>query len=139
MRLTVFGYIGIVLFIVGIVLVVFAIREHRTNQTFITRAVEIDGTVTELVAEDNWSDCRKIRIEFVYQGENHFYVEGPHCPPNYQVKETLSLFFIPNENSVFINDFSHRWSTVVILGCPAGFLVLLGVTFFFFAGFQINS
>ena len=137
MKITIFGYIGMGLVAIGIVLLVVAWREHRENQSFVTRSTKVEASVTELVREpnDDWSDCRKIRMEFIYQGEKHFYLDGPHCPADYDVGEVISLFFIPGEtNRVFVNDFSHRWATIVIFGGPAAFLILLGTAFCIFAG-----
>lgn len=139
MKIGVFGYIGIGLFVVGMVLLVFAIREYREDQVRIRGATEVESKVTELVREpnDDWSDCRNIRMEFIWKGEKKFYLDGPHCPPDYSVGEAVLLLYIPGKPSkVFVNDFSHRWVTVTVLIVPGVFLIFMGLVFFFMAGIE---
>ena len=57
MKIGVFGYIGLGLFVVGVVLLVFAIRDHRKNQSFIEGATEVEGKVREATNDDPWGEC----------------------------------------------------------------------------------
>ena len=116
---------------VGIVLLLFGVREFRAKKAFISIAKPVTGTVTEVIkrqrsgSKGSTTTVYHYRIAYEVQGQGNFEFvsDSSHSSPEYKVTDAVPVLYIPGKPEL------AEINTISLLWFKFGLLTVLGFCF----------
>ncbi len=126
------GLVAILIGLLSIAMLVGTFYIAKDSYSYLKTAIEVKGTVVELVRSESSSDSSYTYAPVVAfragEQEIKFQSNASSNPPSYSVGEEITVLYKPsNPNKAKIKGFFSLWGGALILGILGGVLFLLSV------------